>query len=159
MVGRKAGNGGLPRPQKAVDGEVDTAKRPYTLPHIVSMRCEGYSYSEIGKYYGVTKQAIGKQLQGVWGLLDKEKIQAFREKKLEVYDSTLLEILSYMVKPKVLEKASGNNLAYMGAQVHNMRRLEADQSTANLAIHQIVEAIEREGQSRPPRELGSDGQE
>ena len=159
MGGRRGSNGRLPRPRESVDGEVDTAKRPYTLPHIVSMRCEGYSYSEIGKYYGVTKQAIGKQLQGVWGLLDKEKIQAFREKKLEVYDSTLLEILSYMVKPQVLEKASGNNLAYMGAQVHNMRRLEADQSTANLAIHQIVEAIEREGQSRPPRELGADEQE
>ena len=157
-MGRRRSNGGLPRPRKSVDGDVDTAKRPYTLPHIVSMRCDGFSYSEIGKYYGVTKQAIGQQLQGVWGKLDKEKIQAFREKKLEVYDATLLEILTYMVKPEVLKKASGNNLAYMGGQVHQMRRLEAGESTTNIALHTIVEAMERRRKGlKPAPEPGSDG--
>ncbi len=49
-----------------------------------------------------------------------------------------------MLEDDKLEKASGNNLGYMFTQVHQARRLEFGQSTQNLNLHAIIEAIERD---------------
>jgi hypothetical protein len=59
-----------------------------------------------------------------------------------------LEVLSQMVKKETIEKASGNNLAYMFTQVHQARRLEAGESTTNIALHSIIEKIERDEQRK-----------
>ncbi|KKL62309.1 hypothetical protein LCGC14_2186440, partial [marine sediment metagenome] len=77
----------------------------------------------------------------------------------KVFDGAVLRALTLAFEPGRVKKASSGNFFYGAMQLNQMSRLEADQSTANLAIHQIVEAIEREGQSRPPRELGAGEQE
>ena len=124
------------------------AKRPYTLAHIVDMKLQGMTQQEIGDYYGVSRQAIQQKIKGIWEKMDKDKLEAYRANRVALLETSEVEILSWMGKKDKLEKASGNNLAYMFTQVHQARRLEAGESTTNIALHSIIEKIERDEQKK-----------
>jgi len=130
---------------------LDGGKRPYTLANIVDMKLRGMTGVEIGKYFGVSRQAIQQRLDGIWDKLDTEKLEAYRANRVALLEASELEVLSWLVKNDKLEKASGNNLAYMLTQVHQARRLEAGESTQNVALHSIVEQLEREERERRSR--------
>jgi predicted DNA-binding protein YlxM (UPF0122 family) len=112
------------------------------------MKLEGMTHQEIGDYFGVSKQAIQQRIEGIWEKLDKEKLAAYRANKIALLEASEFEVLSSLVKSDKLEKASGNNLAYMFTQVHQARRLEAGESTTNIALHAIIEKIERDEQRK-----------
>ena len=121
----------------------------------------GLTLEEIGDYYGVSKQAIHQQLQGVWELLDKpNELDAYRKFNVELLTAAEKKVLTELVKDEKLEKASGNNLAYMLTQLHQARRLEAGESTSNIALHAIVESMERDRAGKqaalPESELDDD---
>ena len=104
------------------------------------------TYQQIADKYGVTKQAISQRLSGF-----KEKFGESEE--IQLYDTnrgsllTLAErdLLTNMLDPSKLEKATINNLAYAFQQVFNARRLEEGKSTANLhGIYGLVLQLDRE---------------
>jgi len=132
----------------SLDTSPDATKKPYTLTNLVQMKMQGMSYEAIGDYYGLTKQAIHEKLQGIWEKLDPEKLQAYQVNKIRLFEATEQEILSWLVKKDKFEKASLNNIAYAFTQVHQARRLEAGESTSNVALHSIVEQLERERQQK-----------
>jgi len=121
------------------------------LANVLKMKMDGMSHAEIAATYGISRQAIDQQVQGIWRLLDPENLEAYRTQRVAVLEGLEAEILSSMCKNDKLEKASGNNLAYMLTQVHQARRLEAGESTQNVALHSIVEQLEREERDRRSR--------
>lgn len=134
----------MPKPTGSGNGQ----KRPYDLANLVAMRCDGMTHEEIGNYYGKDKATIHEHLKGIWALLDKNNIQAFRERRLELLDASQFEVLNELVRGDKLQKASANNLGYVFTQLHQARRLEAGESTANIGLHAIVEQLEREDRRR-----------
>jgi predicted DNA-binding protein YlxM (UPF0122 family) len=104
------------------------------------------TYQQIADKFGVTKQAI------------EQRLSAFKDKfgeseEIQLYDTnrtgllTLAEqgLLTRILDPSKLEKATINNLAYAFQQVFNARRLEEGKSTANLhGIYGLVLQLDRD---------------
>ena len=147
---------------QTVDQAVDKPKKPYTIEHIYQFERNGMTFADIGQYYGVSKQAISQKIKAFEKMLnlhDREAVEAYRRFTPEILEGAGFTFLTAALDKKRLKKASSRDcMVNYGISV-DKKRLIAGESTANLAIHQIVEAIEREGQSRPPRELGADEQE
>ena len=140
--------------------ELSNGRKPYSTIAVLDLRLnDRLSYQQIADIYGKSKSTIHSLLKPFRHLDEGERIEAFQKHKRKVFDGAVLRALTLAFEPGRVKKASSGNFFYGAMQLNQMSRLEADQSTANLAIHQIVEAIEREGQSRPPRELGADEQE
>ncbi len=140
--------GTLPAPPAGPSRQVDEAAKPYTLKSLVEYRLEGKTLTEIARLYGKSKQAIQQRLKGVWELLDREALETYRERRADLLTLAEQDLLSLLVNPEKQKKASLNNVAYALWQVFQARRLEEGQSTVNLALHEIVESIEREQRER-----------
>jgi hypothetical protein len=98
------------------------------------------SYEDIGKMCGgVSKQAVCKALKPFLNIIDNpEAREAYRANKSEVLESVQLKLVSEMVDPEKVEKASINNLAYAAGQLDNMIRLDRGESTANIATYSMM---------------------
>jgi len=159
-VGRQGSKFNRHRLKHLGNNEVPNNREPYSPTAVLGLRLnERLSYQEIADIYGKSKSTIHGLLKPFRHLDEGERIEAFQKHKRKVFDGAVLRALTLAFEPGRVKKASSGNFFYGAMQLNQMSRLEADQSTANLAIHQIVEAIEREGQSRPPRELGAGEQE
>ena len=124
---------------------------PYKLEHILEMKLHGWSERQIGAYYGKAGPTIHEKLKKAKELcrwLDGEVLEAYRKHRIDLFTAAEWKILSSMLEDDKLEKASGNNLGYMFTQIYQARRLEVGQSTSNIALHEIVEAMEREGSEK-----------
>ena len=143
-----------------VKNDVPNGKKPYSTIAVLDLRLnDRLSYQQIADIYGKSKSTIHSLLKPFRHLDEGERIEAFQRHKRKVFDGAVLRALTLAFEPERVKKASSGNFFYGAKQLYDMGRLEAGESTANLAIHQIVEAIEREGQSRSPRELGEGEQE
>jgi len=116
----------------------------WNMREAIALRLKGYSYEDIARRYGVTKATIYEQLSGVFALLDPQRLEAYESHRTTVLAAVELGMLGLLSDPAKQEKASLNNAAFAFAQIHQARRLEAGQSTANLALHELVERVERE---------------
>jgi hypothetical protein len=81
------------------------------------------------KNYSMELRAIYKGL---------EDLEEFRTHKIDILEGTLSTILKSANDPIKLDKASVNNLAYAARQFHEIKRLEAGQSTANVEVFHRV---------------------
>jgi predicted DNA-binding protein YlxM (UPF0122 family) len=98
---------------------------------------------EIAEIFGVTKQAVHQQLSKVEKLIKGDMhLEAFRQNRINILEGAEFELISD------LQKASLNNVAYAFNQVHNARRLESGQSTANIGVSvesRLNKALEQAG--------------
>lgn len=107
------------------------------------MRAQRVPVRDIAAKLNVPKSTIHKHVRGVFALLDHGQLAAYREYKPALMEAAELKMLSACMDDAAIDKASLNNRAYTLTQVHQMRRLEAGQSTANIALHELVERVER----------------
>ena len=100
---------------------------------------KGYTYQEIADKYGVTKQAVHKQLKSLVNILeDTNQAQAYKLHKQDILTNAEYLMLVDMCDPDKREKASLNNAAYAFNTIFQANRLESDKSTSNLAIDGIL---------------------
>ena len=104
------------------------------------------TYKQIGEKYGVSAQAVEQRISRFKEKFgDSEEIQQHTSNRDGILTVVEREILSRIVDPSKLEKATINNLAYAFQQVFNARRLEEGKSTANLhGIYGLVLQLDRE---------------
>jgi hypothetical protein len=131
-----------------------TRRRPL-LKRAVELRLRGLSYDDIATKLGVAKSTVHEQLSGVFDLLDPERVNAYREHRVTLLDALELKMLGALSDDERIAKASLNNAAFTFTQVFNARRLESGQSTANLALHELVERVERDHGRRRLATTGS----
>ena len=127
-------------------------KKPYTVASLVELKLLGWSEREMAAYFGKAPSTIHHRLSGLWKYLDGEELEAFRKNKIDLLTIAEKEIMTDLLDKGRREKASLNNSAYAFTQLHQARRLETNLSTVNLALHEIVEAMERE-RKKEPKEL------
>ena len=109
---------------------------------------KGMTYEEIGKYFGVCRQAVHNSLKKFKDVIQsKGEISAMRANKAEILDSVELTLINDMMDKDKRKNASLNNVAYALQNVSNMNRLEKGQSTANIQyvdMSATLEEIRRE---------------
>lgn len=106
---------------------------------------KGLSYDEIGKIFGVTGQAVYQRLNSFKKYIDNpEIIQAFNENKVNILTVVEQELVSNLLAPDKVKKASLNNIAYALQNVSNINRLEQGKSTSNVNIHSLVDHVSKE---------------
>ena len=116
---------------------------PAPLTDILKMRMDGLKLREIAEKYGVTQQAISRRITGAFKLLDRDRLDAYRLNRINVLESIEESLLSELLAPERVKKATLGNVAYAFNQIHTARRLESGESTANLSLSALVSSIER----------------
>jgi predicted DNA-binding protein YlxM (UPF0122 family) len=104
------------------------------------------TYQQIADKYGVTKQAIEQRLSAFKDKFgDSQEIQLYDTNRGSLLTLAEKDLLTNMLDPSKLSKATINNLAYAFQQVFNARRLEEGKSTANLhGIYGLVLQLDRD---------------
>ena len=133
----------LDKNQATIDKDVDKIN----LVEALQLRfVNKLTYKQIGEKYGVSAQAVEQRISRFKEKFgDSEEIQQYTSNRDGILTVVEREILSRIVDPSKLEKATINNLAYAFQQVFNARRLEEGKSTANLhGIYGLVLQLDRE---------------
>ena len=97
----------------------------------------GLPYQAIADKFKVhvstVKQALSKY-QHLLNELQPGALQAYREKRADLFTVVEREMMASLVDPAAMAKASLNNRAYAFQQIHTARRLEEGKSTENKSI-------------------------
>ena len=132
-----------------IDHKID---KTVPLKTLVELRFQGKSNPEIAKMFGISRQAVHQRLSGFLANLDAGKLEAYRKNRVALFEYIEATLLSELVNPDRVKKATLGNVAYALTQVHQARRLEAGESTQNLGLHALVEKYERgESPTAPAR--------
>jgi hypothetical protein len=115
----------------------------WNLKRAIELHLRGYTYQDIADKLGVAKSTVCEQMGSVFALLDPDRQQAYEAHRIPILTAVEMRLVGALTDPAKIEKASLNNVAYAMTQVHQARRLEQGQSTANHALHQLVEGLER----------------
>ena len=103
---------------------------------------QGLSFTEIGKLYGTTKQAVYDRLHRLLQILpNREQLEVYKKNKPTILNAAEMKVLGYLLDDEKLEKASLNNAAFTFTQLTQARRLEEGKTTVNIGLKtQLVEA-------------------
>ncbi len=106
---------------------------------------QGLSFTEIGKLYGTTKQAVFDRLHKLLQILpNREQLEVYKKNKPTILNAAEMKVLGYMLDDEKLEKASLNNAAYTFTQLTAARRLNEGKSTVSIGLKiQLVEAAHK----------------
>jgi len=117
------------------DTSLDNQRVVIDVNKALKLRIEhNLSYRDIADKLGVSKSAVHQALQRFHKLItNPESVIAYRENKANLLDAVELELVSNLADSEKLKKASINNLAYSISQIDHIKRLERNQSTANIA--------------------------
>ena len=118
-----------------------TIAKNVPLRDIVKMRLAGHTLDQIGDHFGVSHQNISHRLNGALGVLDGDRLNAYRTNRIAILEQIEEKMLGEICNPARMAKATVGNVAYAFTQVHTARRLESGQSTANISLRGIVEAL------------------
>jgi len=136
---------------RRVDSRIDVARA-------LQLRLEkGLTYRELGRLFGVSAQAVHKALEPFRNLLEQPAAAAaYRKQETQILDGVRMALVSHMLEPEKLAKASVNNLAFAYQQVFNASRLLRDQSTANIGpkADSVIRAHEK--RRNTPRNVPAD---
>lgn len=125
-------------------GADERSDRAVHLKEILDLRLQGKTLQEIGDIYGLKRQTICQKIQGIFAAIDKQRIEAYDDFKIPMLKAAKTVILDNMFAPKVIKKASFNNLAYGFTQLSHDLRLEQGQSTQNIDFHATIRSIKED---------------
>jgi predicted DNA-binding protein YlxM (UPF0122 family) len=116
---------------------------PVAKPHRVDvakalkLRLQGATLPDIAALQGVSPQAIDQALRKFQPFLrgiEEGELTAYSEERANLFNRVEQHLTASLLDPDALAKASLNNRAYAFKQIHEARRLETGQSTANVSI-------------------------
>ena len=149
------------RKGSSLDNGVDTARKPYAIEHILQFEKGGMTLKDIGIYYGVSKQAISQKIKTFekeLNLPDKEIVSAYGRFRSDILQGAEATFLTAALDPEKIKKASARDCMVNYGITVDKRRLYLGESTQNIALHVLVEAMERRRRGlKPAVEPGSDG--
>ncbi len=119
-------------------------KKPYTLSSVLDLKLDGWSYRKIADYYGKDVSTIHSKIKRYRRLIDGESIEAFQKHRVKILTAAQQELVLAALDDEKIKKANLGNFFYGFEKLDHAIRLETNQSTANIALHEIIEKIERE---------------
>ncbi|KKL64852.1 hypothetical protein LCGC14_2160850, partial [marine sediment metagenome] len=85
--------------------------KPAPLKDILELRFNGWTLEKIGNKYGVTKGAIAKRIKGVMAIVDGDTLEAYRKHRISILEGIEGHLLSELVDPARVKKATLGNVA------------------------------------------------
>ena len=127
----------------AVDAKLVRSDSMIDLPRAIKMRfLNGNTYTEIGKLFNVSKQAIEQALRPFKRLMaDQNSLQAYNDNYKSILKNANMVLMGGMLDPDKLKDASLNNVAYAFNTVANHQRLEEGKSTDNIGVSGVVDVL------------------
>jgi hypothetical protein len=125
----------IAKPLSVVTRRGNPGKLKYNLSRALKLRIQqGISYEAIARIMHVDPSTVVRGLKPLEALLQNpELVAASQDHMPTLLDSAKLTLLSSMVHPERIAKASVNNLAYAMTQVDTISRLDRGQSTSNVS--------------------------
>jgi predicted transcriptional regulator len=114
----------------------DRPRKKLDLVQAYKLRVENrLTFAEIAKTLGVPKSTVHAALHRLNKLVpDPETVKAFEGVQASILTSAQEQLLSSLLDPAKLEKASLNNLAYGFTQLFTAHRLLTGASTQNISV-------------------------
>jgi hypothetical protein len=107
---------------------------------------------DIARIMGVSNQCIDQALKPYKQILfSKGEIDVLRSRKEDLVEGSFYRLLLDTADPAKREAASLNNTAYALDKVHQILRLETDQSTSNQAVSLRLDPVTSKGLNRASR--------
>lgn len=114
-----------------IDKDGGIKRNQIELQKAFELRLKGLTYEDIGKYFGVSKQAAHGALK-VFGD-DLPKLKTYQNYKAEICELASMKILD-AVEKKELEGEKISSLSTAFKNFNDAGRMERGQSTQNIAI-------------------------
>jgi len=122
--------------------------KPYCLKSLLEYRMQGKTYQNIADIYGKTKQAIHQQIKGIYDLIDKNSLDAYKANKTNLLNGIESALLEQTVNPIKLKAMSVRDAAVSFGIIYDKGRLEQGLSTENIAVKDAsAELIEKQAQA------------
>jgi len=137
----------LPIPTNTEDDRIPDPIEKYNhkldISKAITLRLKnGLTYKEIGDILGCSKQAVWERLKNFTKLLeDPASISAYEDNKSKLFSAAELKLLTEILDPAKLEKASINNVAYAFSQVAREGHLARGEATSNVNSHLLIETL------------------
>lgn len=113
-----------------------------------------WTFEQIAKDMGVTKQAVAQRLQRFTNLVkDPHAADQYRENEAVLLDAARLQVVTSLIDKIPDKKTTVGHLAYTFRQLFDSTRLLRDQSTAN--VNQLSAIIHAAAGTNPPDEVVS----
>ena len=118
-------------------------KRTFDLGAALKLRLYNkLTYQQISDQLSVPKSTVVDALKPYLAMIEQpEALEHYRTRKADILEAAEMELVSSLVDPVKLEKASTNNIAYAFGQLNTAIRLERGQSTANVATFEADKAL------------------
>ena len=105
---------------------------------------QGMTKTDIAKFFGVTIQTICHHLKPFENMMvNGDGLTAYQENRALIKDNVEFILLSDLADVNKRGAATLNNVAYAYRQVHETRRLDEGQSTANVDLHAEFETVRK----------------
>lgn len=110
---------------------------------VLELRARGLSQSEIAGAVGLSETRVKQLIQQFKPVFTElENIEAYQAVRRDLLSATELLLLKSLNDPEKLSKASANQIAYSFGQIFSARRLEAGQSTSNVATQTVTISLQ-----------------
>jgi predicted DNA-binding protein YlxM (UPF0122 family) len=121
----------------------------------LKLRLQGQTFEQIASVFDCTASAVHQALKKFEAFLkgiEPGQLTAYSENRAELFNQVEAHLTASLLDADALAKASLNNRAYAFKQIHEARRLESGQSTANVSIlGKLIAAAEEKLGSSPPQ--------
>jgi len=111
-------------PPVNIDTTVDKKPLEYNLVNVLKLRIEGKTMQEIGDIFKVSRQAIDKRLQGIFKLIEPDKLNTYRLNKSNVFTAIELELLNQVMQPDKLKKMSAREAVISFGIIYDKNNIE-----------------------------------
>ena len=122
-------------------------ERRIDLEKAIEMRLKGVSLEDIGKLFGVTKQAVHHKLKPYVDT-DDINVEIWKKRKADILAGKQAAVLSLLTQDDI-KKASPKDKVVMFGILNDKERLERGQSTSNVSVlfrvAEEAEKIQQEG--------------
>lgn len=125
----------LPMPTSKVIAHPKSQK--IDVSRALKLRLQGNTFEEIGKVFDCTGSAVHQALSAFESFINKlqpGQLTAYSEERANLFNVVEQHLTESLLDGDALAKASLNNRAYALKVIHEARRLESGQSTANVSV-------------------------
>ena len=126
----------IPRSYTPGKGRPPLGQEKVNLTEAIKLRIrKHWTFKEIADKYGVSESYICRELNDLSALIPNPEVRsAYAEAKAEILESVQFKMISSLVEPAKIQKATLGNMAYAASKLDEMIRLERGQSTKNINV-------------------------
>jgi hypothetical protein len=126
-------------PVQSKRGRPFKGQEKINVPEAMKLRLRGWTFDQLGDRYRCNKSAVISALDRLNDLVpNPEQREAYQQSKADILESVQLHMMSSLIDPAKIEKATLGNVAYAASKLDEMIRLERGQSTKNVNVLSMV---------------------